>query len=109
VGVELVRSLHGVVYAEHANKGIIVSTSKFTKGAKKLAGKFAQLELINANDLIRLCDEYLGSAWDSRLDSILVESKRRAIKTNSLPPVRDNSAKPGRSLRRTSGMGRQGP
>jgi restriction system protein len=79
VGVEFVRVLHSVVYAEHANKGILVSTSRFTKGAQRLAAKFARLELIDAQSLIALCDEHLGSAWDNRLDKILLESKRRSM------------------------------
>lgn len=33
VGVELVRAIHGVTQAERATKGVIVTTSSFTKGA----------------------------------------------------------------------------
>ena len=37
VGVEYIRSLYGVVEAERATRGIIATTSYFTKGAKSLS------------------------------------------------------------------------
>jgi restriction system protein len=39
VGVELIRQLHGVVQAEKATAGILVTTSFFTKGALEFQGK----------------------------------------------------------------------
>lgn len=37
VGVELVRAIHGVTQAERATKGVIVTTSSFTRGALAFA------------------------------------------------------------------------
>jgi restriction system protein len=37
VGVEIVRQLYGVVEAEKATAGVIVTTSSFTRGAKSFA------------------------------------------------------------------------
>lgn len=55
VGEPVVRDLYGVVHAESANKGILITTSKLTKAAQRFAeGK--PLELIDGeqfNDLLR--------------------------------------------------------
>ena len=55
VGEPVVRDLYGVVHAESANKGILITTSKFTKAAQRFAeGK--PLELIDGeqfNDLLK--------------------------------------------------------
>ncbi len=39
VGIQPVRSLHGVVHSEQATKGILVTTSSFTSPAEKFLGK----------------------------------------------------------------------
>lgn len=60
VGVAFVRELYGVVSAENANKGILITSSTFTKGAEEFAqGK--PLELIDGEQLERLIKEYLGN------------------------------------------------
>lgn len=52
VGVEYVRSLYGVVEAEKATRGIIASTSYFTKGAKDFSRDLKwRVGLINYDDL----------------------------------------------------------
>jgi len=55
VGEPVVRDLYGVVHAESANKGILITTSRFTKAAQRFAeGK--PLELIDGeqfNDLLK--------------------------------------------------------
>jgi len=58
VGEPIVRDLFGVVHAEHANKGILITTSRFTDSAIAFAnGK--PLELINGEQLRHLVQEYL--------------------------------------------------
>jgi restriction system protein len=50
--------LYGVVSAEGANKGILITSSAFTKGAEEFAqGK--PIELIDGDQLERLIEEYL--------------------------------------------------
>lgn len=50
VGEPVLRDLYGVVHAEHANKGILITTSTFTKAAQRFAeGK--PLELIDGEQL----------------------------------------------------------
>lgn len=58
VGVAVVRELYGVVNAEGANKGILITSSAFTKGAEEFAqGK--PIELIDGEQLERLIEEHL--------------------------------------------------
>ncbi len=54
VGVSLVRSLHGVVQAESATAGIMVTTSRFTKPAQAFQEQIQhQLSLLDYHDLAR--------------------------------------------------------
>lgn len=78
VGVETVRTFHGVVYENHVNKGVLVTSSTFTRGARDKAAQYPRLELVAGVELVALCDEYLGASFDLRIDSILNGSKRRA-------------------------------
>lgn len=56
VGVKIVRELYGVMAAEGATKGIIVTTGYFTRDAEMFAhGK--PLSLIRGNELSRLIEE----------------------------------------------------
>ena len=60
VGVEIVRSLHGVVQANRANAGAIVSTSYFTAGAKDFQRKMQyQLHLHDYLTLQRWINDFL--------------------------------------------------
>lgn len=82
VGVEIARSLLGVVSDEKVNKGVIVTTSRFTKGAKELAKRNPRLELIDGEHLIPLLNEYFGAHWPLNLESIIADSQKRHTKSN---------------------------
>jgi restriction system protein len=59
VGVEAVRELMGVVHRERATKGVLITTSDFTGGARREAREFGnQIELINGEKLITLLSQY---------------------------------------------------
>ncbi|MGE0085948.1 MAG: restriction endonuclease [Desulfococcaceae bacterium] len=75
VGVGFVRSLLGVVSNEKVNKGVLVTTSKFTKSAKSFADKNSRIELIDGQKLIPLMNEYLGPSWPVHLERLIVESQ----------------------------------
>ncbi|RYG98628.1 MAG: restriction endonuclease [Alphaproteobacteria bacterium] len=54
VGVDRVRSLYGVLMAERATAGIVVTTSRFTAGAVSFAGELRyQMQLKDYDDLLR--------------------------------------------------------
>lgn len=57
VGEPPLRDLYGVLHAERANKGILITTSEFTANARRFAdGK--PLELIDGNGLAQLLESY---------------------------------------------------
>jgi restriction system protein len=85
IGVEAARALLGVVSHEKATKGVFVSTSEFTREAKKLEKRNPRLELIGNKDLQQLLNEYFGSNWPKHVDFIISDSMlkmRRARKSN---------------------------
>jgi restriction system protein len=73
VGVHTARSLLGVVSHERANKGILVTSSHFTRGARDLADSNPRLDLITGSELVVLLNEHFGPEWPSRLETLLMD------------------------------------
>jgi restriction system protein len=71
VGVGLVRELLGVVDDEHANKGVMVTVSRFTRGARALAEKNSRIELIDGDALLKLLSETFGTTWFRDRDRLI--------------------------------------
>lgn len=63
IGEPTIRELFGVMHAENANKGILITTSEFTKQAVVFA-KGKAIELINGHDLQNLLNRYLTEIED---------------------------------------------
>jgi hypothetical protein len=59
VGEPAIRDLYGVMHAENANKGILITTSDFSKQAVVFAQNKA-IELINGIALVTLLNKYLA-------------------------------------------------
>jgi restriction system protein len=78
IGVEFARALLGVVSNERSSKGVIVTASRFTRGARELADENSRLELIGWNELLPLLDGYLGSSWGRLIDRLLATSVARS-------------------------------
>lgn len=78
VGEPVIRELYGVMHAENANKGILITTSEFTRQARSFAAD-KQIELIDGNTLTGLLSKYF--AEDELEDSIIEEEN---IKLNSM-------------------------
>jgi restriction system protein len=76
VRVGRARELLGVVSDEKVNKGVLVASSRFTRGAVRLAERNPRLELVTGAELVLLMNEHLGAEWPSHLDSFLVQSRR---------------------------------
>src|SRR5438093_3412617 len=78
VGVSVVRDLYGVVHAEHANKGILITTSSFSPSAMEFAeGK--PLELLDGTRLQVLRSEEHTSELQSLTNLVcrlLLEKKK---------------------------------
>ncbi len=78
VSVDLLRSLLGVVSSEKANKGVLVTSSRFTRAGIRFAHENPRLELIDGSTLVSLMNEHLGPGWPTRIDSLVVESERNS-------------------------------
>jgi len=77
VGVKDARALLFVVADERSTKGVLVSTSSFTAGTKRIAKRNRQLDLIARKALVRLLNEHLGSDWPTNVDELLADEARR--------------------------------
>jgi restriction system protein len=73
VGVEIIRQLLGVVASEKVNKGVLVTTNRFTKGAKDFTNENPRIELIDGEQLIVLLNEFLGTLWPLEIEKIVHE------------------------------------
>lgn len=71
VPVGVARALRGVVASDAANRGVLVTAGRFTRGARDAAAADAALDLINGGELVVLLNEHLGANWPSRLDWLL--------------------------------------
>lgn len=74
IGVEKVRALNGVARSEKVNKGVLITTSSFTRPADKFA-EDNHLELIPGDQLVRLMNEHLGAKWALHVDRLITESR----------------------------------
>jgi restriction system protein len=68
VGVSLVRELLGTLSNERRTKGVLVTSSRFTAGARKLADQNFRIELISGLELVVLLNEFLGWSWPGRIE-----------------------------------------
>lgn len=73
VGVKTARELLGVVSSERVNKGVIVSATTFTRGARLFAMDNPRIELIAGKQLVQLLNEHLGARWPVRIDQLAAE------------------------------------
>jgi restriction system protein len=71
VGLKFVQRLLGVVSDEKVNKGVLVTTSRFTKPAQECANKNPRIELINGEQLVLLLNEYLGARWTLQIERLI--------------------------------------
>jgi restriction system protein len=63
VGVEYVRQLRGVVARHGANRGVLVTISRFTRGAREETNDESRLELIDGVTLIQMLNAVFGPLW----------------------------------------------
>jgi restriction system protein len=63
VGVSYVRQLRGVIERLGANRGILVTISRFTRGAREESEDDNRLELIDGTVLIQMLNANFGPLW----------------------------------------------
>lgn len=73
VRIETIRALQGIVGAELANKGALVTTAQFTRGARKLEAGDRRIELISGPQLVSLLNEHLGHTWPVNIELLARE------------------------------------
>ncbi len=71
IPVEDIRSLLGVVASTKATKGVLVTSSVFSKEAIKLAKENPSIELIDHKQLSKLLNQQHGPYWIYRVDQYL--------------------------------------
>lgn len=75
VDVGIVRELNGVLKSEKANRGVVVTSGKFTTDAKKFASENS-IQLIDGEKFVLLLNEHLGANWIQKIDRIIAESEK---------------------------------
>jgi restriction system protein len=80
VDVGIVRELYGVVNSEKANRGVLVTSGKFTPDAQKFADDNS-MQLINGDKFVLLLNEHLGANWFQKLARIMTESEQHYLET----------------------------
>jgi restriction system protein len=81
VSVCVLRALLGVVSSEKANKGVVVTTSHFTRCALEFGRSNPRIELIDGPTLVSLVNEHLGPDWPAQIDRLVIESELRSAKS----------------------------
>lgn len=71
VGVEVIRALKGILDDENSVRGVVVTSSRFTRGARGLADYSPRLELIDGNNLLLLLNEHVGWDWPKRMELLI--------------------------------------
>jgi restriction system protein len=76
VGVTLLRQLLGVIAKRNFNKGVLITTSDFSRSARKEFASEPRIELISGTEIIPLLDKYLGLNWSINLSNIVLGVER---------------------------------
>jgi restriction system protein len=76
VGVTCARELLGVVSSEKVSKGVLITTSRFTKPARDFGTENPRIELIHGQGLVALLNEHLGAKWPLEIEHLVLESQQ---------------------------------
>ena len=68
IGEPVIRELYGVMMHENANKGILITTSDFSKKAISFA-QYKAIELINGDSILSLLNKYLDAGIFNKFSS----------------------------------------
>lgn len=75
VGVEIARSVLGLLNIKNATKSVIITSNFFTKDALKISHESKRLELINLDDFDNDMRKYVDPRWVYRIDGYIKEMK----------------------------------
>lgn len=82
ITVKDVRELVGVIELNNATKGVFCTSSDYTNEAKKLSRSYNRIELLNAKEIIKLCNEYFEVNWPIKIGKFA--QKYRGGKKNDI-------------------------
>jgi restriction system protein len=74
IRINLLREILGMVSHENVNKGIIVTTTEFTKDSTLFAESNSRLGLVDGDKLVRMLNEFMGPTWPRHIDRYITES-----------------------------------
>jgi len=74
IRINLLRELLGMVSHENVNKGIIVTTTEFTKDSTLFAESDSRLGLVDGDKLVRMLNEFMGPTWPRNIDRYITAS-----------------------------------
>jgi restriction system protein len=93
VDVLIVRGLNGVLKTKiAANRGVVVTSGKFTADAKKFADE-TSIQLIDGDKFVLLLNEHLGANWAQKLDRIIAESEKHYQETSGRKKAKRKTSK----------------
>lgn len=90
IGEPILRDLYGVVSSEHANKGILITNSYFTKTAKEFA-KNKPIELIDGKKLTNMLDKYLDFYSEKKEGELKIPEAYKMTADILVPAVKEIS------------------
>jgi restriction system protein len=83
IGIGVVRNLFGVIDYERANRGVIVTSGKFTRDAQMFADD-TSIQLISGDEFVLLLNEHLGTNWGQKIARFIAESEKQYLKTKGV-------------------------
>jgi Restriction endonuclease/TniQ len=78
IEVDEARKILGTMNDARATKGVIVTTSTFSSGAREFADK-NPIELIDGDHLIPLLNQHVGSRWPLQVDQLCLEAQQPGV------------------------------
>lgn len=78
VGISEVQRILGVAAGDKSTSAVLVTSSFFTKPARKIAAEDPRIDLIDGLSLARLFNEYLGDLWPANVSRLAQDGERGA-------------------------------
>ena len=83
VGVDLLQKFETKINDSNANKGILITSSHFSKKANVYAKNRHNIEVLDCNDLNQLLNEHLGVTWPTKMIYIFKNKRQENLINNN--------------------------
>lgn len=106
VGVEECNQVTGVMDRRRGNQAVVVASSRFTRGARKLATEDDRLRLVDGRELTTMLNRGHGVDWPANVDTLVSKAQRAyspesVSRAPSTPKEADRPSRDGRPTRAT--------